>query len=369
MSTYRPTSLTVSLSRLEENLRLVREFTRDIPAMMAVVKADAYGHGMIPVAQAMVRAGAHALAVATVDESIALRDAGIQSPILILGGSTDEGLRAAVNRGVAQAVFDEHSLWVMQDEAQRRGLIALAHLKMDTGMSRIGVRTDQELTHLLEAWDHSPLVHMEGAFTHFCDADADVDYTREQNRRFLHGAQLIHGAGYTPILHAAASSGIALGEEFWHNMVRPGIALYGAEVNAQLPGIRPAQRLATYPVRVEPIEAGDTVGYGRTFTAGRPSRIMTIPIGYGDGYHRALGNRAQALVRGQRVPVVGRVCMDQMMLDVTDVPGAGMGDEVVLMGEQGGECITPDELAVWAGTIPWEIMLSFNQRVTRQYTD
>ena len=160
-----------------------------------------------------------------------------------------------------------------------------------------------------------------------------------------------------------------LGQEFWHNMVRPGIALYGAEVNEQLPGIRPAQRLSTYPVRVETIEAGDTVGYGRTFTAQRESVIMTVPIGYGDGYHRALGNRAQALLRGRRVPVVGKVCMDQMMLDVTDVPGASMGEEVVLMGEQGGERITPDELAAWAGTIPWEIMLSFNQRVTRKFVD
>ena len=369
MSTYRPTSLTVSLSRLAENFRVIQEFTHDVPAIMAVVKADAYGHGMIPVAQTMVKAGAHALAVATVDESIALREAGVQSPILILGGSTDEGLRAAVNHGVAQAIFDEHSLSVMQDEAQKRGLIALAHLKIDTGMSRVGVRTDRELIDLLAAWDRSPLVFMEGAFTHFCDADADLEYTREQNRRFLHAAQLIHAAGYTPILHAAASSGIVLGQEFWHNMVRPGIALYGAEVNEQLPGIRPAQRLSTYPVRVETIEEGDTVGYGRTFTAQRESVIMTVPIGYGDGYHRALGNQAQALLRGRRVPVVGKVCMDQMMLDVTDVPGASMGEEVVLMGEQGGERITPDELAAWAGTIPWEIMLSFNQRVTRKFVD
>ena len=175
MSTYRPTSLTVSLSRLAENFRVIQEFTHDVPAIMAVVKADAYGHGMIPVAQTMVKAGAHALAVATVDESIALREAGVQSPILILGGSTDEGLRAAVNHGVAQAIFDEHSLSVMQDEAQKRGLIALAHLKIDTGMSRVGVRTDRELIDLLAAWDRSPLVFMEGAFTHFCDADADLE--------------------------------------------------------------------------------------------------------------------------------------------------------------------------------------------------
>lgn len=369
MSTYRPTSLTVSLSRLANNFRCVREYTRDVPSIMAVVKADAYGHGMVQVAQTMVKAGAHALAVATVDESIALRDAGIQAPILILGGSTDEGLRAAVNRGVAQTVYDERSLSVMQDEAQKRGLIALAHLKMDTGMGRIGVRTDKELVSLLATWAQCPLVYMEGAFTHFCVADADLEYTREQNRRFLHGAELIRAAGYTPILHAAASSGIALGAEFWHDMVRPGIALYGAEVTGQLPGILPAQRLATYPVRIEHVEAGASVGYGRTFTAQRDSLIMTLPIGYGDGYHRALSNRAQALVRGMRVPVAGRVCMDQMMLDVTDVPGVSLGDEVVLMGEQGGERITPDEVAAWAGTIPWEIMLSFNQRVTRQYID
>lgn len=369
MSAYRPTTLTVSLSRLADNLRALRDYTEDVPALMAVVKADAYGHGLIPVARRMMEAGAHALAVATVDEGVSLREAGVQAPILILGGTCEEGLRAAVNYGIAQAVFDEHSLAVMQDEAQKRGLIALAHLKIDTGMNRIGVRIGQSLARLLDAWQGANMVHMEGAFTHLCTADVDAEYARLQNERFMSAATVIRTAGFTPLLHAAASSGIALGGDYWHNMVRPGIALYGAEVNAKIPGLAPAQRLSSYPVRIERIEAGETVSYGRTFTAQRDSLIMTVPVGYGDGYPRAMSNRAQALVRGQRVNLVGRVCMDQVMLDVTDLPGVNLGDEVVLMGSQQGGCITPDELAVWADTIPWEIMCGFSSRVTRRVVE
>ena len=357
--------MTVSLSRLAENYRAVRSFVKSGAAVMAVVKADAYGHGMAPVARRMLAEGAQALAVATVDESIALREDGVTAPILILGGSSEAGLRAAVRYNVSQTVFDVPSLKVLADEAGKLGTTARAHLKLDTGMSRVGVRTEPELRSLLNAFSEHPQVRMEGAFTHFAAADGDEDFTREQNARFLRFAGIIRDAGFTPVLHAAASSGLALGPEYWHDMVRPGIALYGAEVNSLIPGIAPAQRLTSYPVRVETIDEGDTVSYGRTFTAARPTRIMTVPIGYGDGYPRSLSGKAEALVRGRRCPVAGRVCMDQLMLDVTDVPGAGLGDEVVLLGSQGDETITPDELAARAGTIPWEIMLGFNRRVTR----
>ncbi len=366
MSTYRPTVLTVSLSRLGENFRAVKRFTKGRPSVMAVVKADAYGHGMAEVARRMLKEGADALAVATVDESVELREAGIRAPILILGGSPEDGLRAAVDSSVAQAVFDEHSLRILEDQAKKRDVTARAHLKIDTGMSRVGVRTVKELNALLEAWKDCPHVRMEGMFTHYCAADQDVEYTRLQDARFMAMAAQVKKAGYSPLLHSAASSGLALGPEFWHDMVRPGIALYGAAVRDQIPGIAPAQRLTTRPVRVETIPVGEKVSYGCTFTAQRESVIMTVPIGYGDGYLRSLSNKGEALVRGRRAPVAGRVCMDQLMLDVTDIPGASMGDEVVLLGSQGDDCITPDELAAKADTIPWEIMLGFHKRVTRR---
>ena len=369
MSAFRPTVLTVSLGTIESNFRVVRAFCAPGVKQIAVVKADAYGHGMAPVARRLLQAGAWGVAVATVDEAVALREAGVTKPVLILGGSTDEGLREAVRLGAGQAVYDGRALGVMQAEAARLGVKAKAHFKIDTGMSRIGARGKDEIAHLLDAWRACPGVEMEGLFTHFALADADPDFTALQKARFDEAAAMAWKAGFRPLRHAAASTGIALGEAYWYDAARPGIVLYGAEVNASFPGIRPAQTLATRPVRVAWIEEGDTVGYGRTFRAARRTRVMTLPIGYGDGYPRILGNRADALVCGRRAPVIGRVCMDQIMVDVTDIPQADSNSEAVLLGAQGGERITPDELACLADTIPYEIMLGFGARVTKRVTD
>ena len=369
MSAFRPTVLAVSMGAIEHNFRIVRSFCGGGPRQIAVVKADAYGHGMISVARRLLAAGAWGVAVATVDEAVTLRDAGVAAPVLILGGTTDEGLREAVNRGVAQAVYDRHALAVMQAEAERAGRRALAHLKIDTGMSRIGVRGEKDIAAMLEAWRAYPGVAMEGLFTHFALADGDPAFTALQKARFDAAAAMARSAGFSPLRHASASTGIALGAGYWYDAVRPGIVLYGAEVTAQFPGIRPAQTLSTRPVRVQWIDEGDTVGYGRTFRASRPTRVMTLPIGYGDGYPRLLSGRAEALVCGRRAPLIGRVCMDQLMIDVTDIPEANMDSEAVLLGAQGDERITPDELARLAQTIPYEIMLGFGARVTKRETD
>ncbi|MBO4298706.1 MAG: alanine racemase [Clostridia bacterium] len=369
MSAFRPTVLTSSMRVIEANFRIVRERCGGGVKQIAVVKADAYGHGLLPVSRRLLAAGAAGLAVATVDEAVVLREAGVDAPILVLGGSCDDALREAVARGVSQAVYDRRALSVMQEEAARLNRPALAHLKIDTGMSRIGVRGVPALSALLEAWRDCPAVRIEGLFTHFAQADTDPAFTALQKSRFDEAAQAVRRAGYSPMRHAAASTGIALGPDYWYDAVRPGIVLYGAEVTALFPGIRPAQRLTTRPVRVEWIDEGDTVGYGRTFRAGRRTRVMTLPVGYGDGYPRILSGKADALVCGRRAPLIGRVCMDQLMVDVTDIPEASMDSEAVLLGEQGAERITPDELAALAGTIPYEIMLGFSGRVTKRETD
>ena len=369
MSAFRPTVLSVSLGTIEANFRIVRDFCGGRVKQIAVVKADAYGHGMVSVARRLIAAGAWGAAVATVDEAAALREAGVAAPVLILGGSTEAGLREAVRVGASQAVYDRRALEVMQREAERLGKPAKAHLKIDTGMSRIGARGREETAALLDAWRACPGVEMEGVFTHFAAADSDREFTLLQKARFDGAVSLVHRAGFRPLRHAAASTGIALGEDYWYDAVRPGVVLYGAEVNASFPGILPAQRLATRPVRVEWIDEGDTVGYGRTFRAARPTRVMTLPIGYGDGYPRILGGRADALVCGRRAPLIGRVCMDQIMIDVTDIPQADLNSEAVLLGAQDGERITPDELARLADTIPYEIMLGFGARVTKKETD
>ncbi|MBQ2957227.1 MAG: alanine racemase [Clostridia bacterium] len=369
MSQYRPTVLTVSLSAIAENFRLAKTVVHGVPRRMAVVKADAYGHGMLPVAKRLIREGADALAVATVDEGIALRDEGILAPTLIMGGTYRDGLAEAVRCHLALSVYDIDTLRRLDQAAQRLNTIAHAHLKIDTGMGRVGVKGEKALSELLDFWAQTKHVKMEGIFTHFANADGDPEYTALQNSRFLTALDTVRKAGYHPLAHASASTGMLAGEEYWHDMVRPGIMLYGAEVTDRVIGLTPAQTLSTAPVRLEWMEEGETVGYGRTFTCSRPTRVMTLPVGYGDGYPRILSNQADVLVCGRRAPIIGRICMDQLMVDVTDVPDANLKSEVVLMGAQGGERITPDELARLSGTIPYEIMLGFGARVTRRVVD
>ena len=346
------------------------EIRKSVPAgvrMMCVVKADAYGHGSAFAARAMLRAGADAFAVAIAEEAAELRAAGITQPILILGGGGESSLRAAVAADAAQAVYEGWMLDILQDEAKRRGVRAKAHLKIDSGMSRIGVRGDGALDDLLAHWKNAcPDVEMEGIFTHFCAADSDPDFTKQQNGNFAATLARVRAAGFAPIAHAAATSAMAM-PECQYDMFRAGIGLYGSCAPGLEGKIQPAQTLSAYPVRVQRIKAGETVGYGRTFTAARDSVIMTVPICYGDGYPRVLSNRAEALVCGRRAKIAGRVCMDMIMLDVTDIPEAGLDSEVVLMGSQGSERITPDELAALADTIPYEIMLGFSPRVRREY--
>ena len=358
----RPTMLRVTTDAIAHNARLFRARIPGNVRMMCVVKANAYGHDAVRTARALLGAGADAFAVAMVEEAAKLRKAGIDCPVLILGGGCEDSLREAVRVGASQAVYDPWMLDVLGDEARRLGVRAKAHLKVDTGMSRIGVRDTEALKRLLERWKACPDVEMEGAFTHLCAVEEDAAFTHLQKRRFDEALGLIRGAGFSPIVHAAATSAM-FDPEYQYDMVRPGIGLYGTCVKGMEGQLRYAQTLVTRPVRVERVPAGETVGYGRTFTAKRDSVIMTLPIGYGDGYPRILSNQASVLVRGRRAPLAGRVCMDMVMADVTDIPGVTLEDEVVLMGAQGNEAITPDELAEYAGTIPYEIMLGFSARV------
>jgi alanine racemase len=259
-------------------------------------------------------------------------------------------------------------LEIMQDEAVRCGRRALAHLKIDTGMSRIGVRGEEDLRAMLAWWRRCPDVEMEGIFTHFCASDTDPVFTEQQKERFSEALATVRQAGFRPIAHAAASTAM-LNPALQYDMVRPGIVLYGSCVPELAKALTWAQTLVTRPIRLQWISKGDTVGYGRTFTAGRDTLVMTLPIGYGDGYPRILGNRASVLVRGKRAPLIGRVCMDMAMVDVTDIPDVDLDDEVVLLGAQGDERITPDELAELANTIPYEIMLGFAVRIPVEVVD
>ncbi|MGN0803439.1 MAG: alanine racemase [Candidatus Faecivicinus sp.] len=365
----RPTVMRISLGTLVNNATALRARVSENVKMLCVVKADAYGHGALPFAKELERIGiADAFAVAIVEEARALREGGVQGMIVILGGGCEDSLREAVRVKASQAVYTPEALEVLEDEACRLGVTAKAHLKVDSGMSRIGVRSVEELEALLKKWSECPHVEMEGCFTHFCVADSEPDFTARQDEVFNAMLDRIRAAGYRPIAHAAASTAM-LDARYQHDMVRAGIGLYGSCMPEMGGEIQHAQTLSTRPVRIERIQAGDTVGYGRTYRADRETVVMTLPIGYGDGYPRILSNRADVLVHGRRASIIGRVCMDMLMADITDIPGVTLDDEVVLMGRQGDERITPDELADLAETIPYEIMLGFLPRIPRVIAD
>ncbi len=358
----RPTWVQVDLGAARENVRWLKEKAAGA-RLMAVVKADAYGHGAVPFAKAALAAGASALGVATCEEGIELREGGLTAPILVLGATSEAAAPEAVRHGLTQTVFDTAAVSWLSEAAVRQQREARVHLKIDSGMGRIGVRDVRETDAVLAAIGAADGVTLTGVFTHFATADTDDEtFVREQHERFLCLARRLAGRPNLTV-HAANSAATLRYPFTHHDMVRTGIAMYVE------PGPRPAMRWVTRGVQIKTIGPGDTVSYGRTFTAGRETRVLSLPVGYADGYHRQIGGRGVALVRGRRAPVIGRVCMDQTLLDVTDIPGARAGDEVVLLGAQGDEIITAAQWGSWCGMIDYEAVLSPSGRVPRVYTD
>lgn len=365
---FRPTWLEIDLSMIAHNARLLRALLPEHVKMLAVVKADAYGHGANPVARVALDAGADFLAVALPEEGAALREHGIEAPILVLGGIDGAGAGAAARYRLTQTVFDVETVRLLAEAAELRDTVVDVHIKIDSGMGRIGVRDAAELQTLADAIIASPRLRLTGAFTHFAVSDADdLAYTHRQNDRFTALIAPLRARVPGLIAHAANSAALLRCPFAHHDMARAGIALYE---NPRFPGgvgegLREAMRWVTHAVHVKTIDPGETVSYGRIFTAERETRVMTLPVGYADGYHRVIGGKGCALVRGRRAPVIGRVCMDQIMLDVTDIPGASVGDEVVLLGAQGDDAITMREMGDWCGMIDYEVMLSPSARVPR----
>ena len=340
--------------------------------LMAVVKADAYGHGAIPVARAALEAGAQALAVAIPEEGIELREAGIDAPILVLGAIDPQNgaAEAVVRHGLTQVVFDEAVVRALSSAGERLGQRARVHLKLDTGMNRIGLREEGEVRALVRLIDSLPGIELTGCFTHMATADGDGNAgTLAQLSRFEALCAAIAQEHPAPITrHAANTACIFRYPQTHFDMARGGIALYGYPPVPEATGLLPAMRWTARAVMVKEIAPGERVGYGGTFEAVRPTRVMTVPVGYADGYSRGLSGKGCVLVRGRRAPLLGRVCMDQIMVDVTDIPGARAGDEVVLLGSQGEETIDAQQMADWLGTISYEVLCSPSRRVPRVYT-
>ncbi|WP_455382423.1 alanine racemase [Salinispira pacifica] len=373
----RATRAVVYLQHLRHNIRLIRDHVARMrpgrpPRICVAVKADAYGHGIVEVSQTAVEEGVDYLAVATIDEAVQVREAGLRLPILIYSLPIPEELSAIVEFGLTPLVGDEELVARLEAEARHQGKRVPVHVKIDTGMGRIGCRPE-EAPQLAAAVQESPWLHLEGMSTHFPVSDsADRSFTLEQVRRFEAVAEETRQRGIDPGILSAANSGAALASpESYFDMVRPGILAYGyypSDEQERLLPVKPVMQFESQMVYVKRVAAGTGISYGLTHHTERETCIGTVPVGYADGYNRLLSNRARMLVNGRSVPVVGRICMDQCMVDLGPDAAGALYDRAVLFGP---DPAGPDaeELARIIGTIPYEVTCAVSKRVPRIYVD
>jgi len=365
----RPTYLEVDLDRLAENYRVIARHVA--PArVMPILKANAYGHGLVEVGRKLEAIGAPYVGVAYLEEGLRLREHGVRMPVLVMGGIVGSQVPRFLAHDLTLTASSVDKLRAVDECAAALGRPATVHLKIDTGMERIGVHW-YSAERLLEESLKCRHVRVEGIFTHFANADgADLAHARLQLERFEEVLAFYERRSLpAPLRHAANSGAIVQLPESWLDLVRPGILFYGARPSPQIPlavPVRQALRWLTSVVYFKVVKPGNPVSYGSSWQAADLTRVVTLPAGYGDGYMRAMSGRAQVIIHGTRYPVVGRICMDQMMVSIA-WDSAHNGDEAVLLGEAGGAAITIEDLAEWAGTIPHEVLTSINTRVPRVY--
>jgi alanine racemase len=362
----RPVWAEIDLDALADNVRLLKSQANG-SALLAVVKANAYGHGAVAVARAALAAGADRLGVICVDEGEQLRRAGIAAPILVMGHTPEAEAERLVDLSLTPSVVSTQMALALKGVASGRGIEVPVHLKVDTGLNRYGVCPGDaaELGRWLRDLGG---IYVEGLFTHFASADeGDKSYTMEQYRLFLAVAEQLD---WVPVRHVSNTATLLDMPDMNLEMVRPGLGLYGcypsSQVKRSLP-LRPVLSLKARVARLTSLAPGDPVSYGRTWRAPRPSLIGLVMCGYADGLPRALSNRGRVLVRGRRAPIVGRVCMDMCMVDLSDIPDVAVDDEVVIIGRQGEEEISADEVAGLCDTISYEILCGISARVPRLY--
>jgi alanine racemase len=375
----------IDLNAYAHNIKELRRITHPDAQLMAVVKANGYGHGAAEVAREALQNGAQWLGVARFNEGVELRKAGLEAPLLILGYTPADLARQLIEYDLTQTVYDYSNAEVFSGKASKLGKKISVHIKVDSGMGRLGLVTDvlfPEKT-IREA-NPNPIeviskitklagLDVQGIFTHFATADsADKSYANQQLEIFLEFLHELHRDGLQPpVRHAANSAALIDMPESHLDMVRPGIATYGLapsdEVNKDNANLKPVMSLKSSIIHLKKVSAGFNVSYGITYQTDKPTTIATIPVGYADGFNRLFSSSGQMLVHGQKVPVIGRVCMDLTMLDVGNIPDVEIEDEVVIFGRQGDACITADEMATQLNTINYEIVSTIMPRVSRIY--
>lgn len=368
----RPAWVEINLDHIAHNISQFKAIAGSKTEIMAVVKADGYGHGAAAVASAALSAGASSLAVAFVEEGVDLRRAGIKAPILLLGYTDPLQFSSLIDYNLTPTVFGYDTALQYSALAEAKGVTLPIHLKVDTGMGRVGLLPDEAVEVIARIY-RLPGLQTLGFFTHLAAAEAvDGTYTAEQIKLFNRIIECCGEKGITfKVIHAANSAASINCPDSHYNLMRLGLAMYGlypsAELNSGPVKLRQAMSFKSRVVLVKKMPPGSSISYGCTYRTTGEALIATIPVGYADGYSRLLSNKGQVLIRGQRAPVVGAICMDHLMVDVTSIPGVRLHDEVVLYGRQGGEEVTVEEAAALIGTVNYELLCAVDKRVSRFY--
>ncbi|MDR1066532.1 MAG: alanine racemase [Clostridiales bacterium] len=369
MREFERTWVEVDLDAIADNIRVIKDKVGEKTAVMAVIKADGYGHGADVVAPVLLENGADMFGVSILEEAVPIRALGIDAPILVLGFTPPARFAEIARRDIEQTIYDFDMARKLSDAAGAEGVSAKIHIKIETGMSRLGFYTDEKSVKEIKSIQNLPNIQISGAYTHLADVD-DAAFTYAQAEKFKAFIDELDSRGVeVPAKHVSNSGAIMNYHDLNMDIVRAGIALYGLSPSPfhKPSGLKRAMSMKSQVSYVKEVPKDTPIGYGRAYCARRDSVIATVPVGYADGYSRALSNKGYALVRNRRAPIVGRVCMDQFMLDVTDAPDVEIYDEVTLIGRQGGLEITADELAEVCDTINYEIVCMVSKRVPRVY--
>lgn len=368
---YRPTIATINLDALTHNINFFRDRLSKDFQIMAIVKADAYGHGVIPIVKHLKDIGITYFAVGFLDEALQIRKAGFKDPILVLGYTPKDGIELAFENNVALTVFSHDIVDQINLVGEKYRKKLKVHIKVDTGMGRIGIFPSELYSFFMET-KNKEWIDIEGVYTHFATADEkDKTFTLKQTEIFNNALEKIRLSDKINYIHLSNSAALIDLPEIDQNIARLGISLYGllpsSDVNLTQADLEPVMSLKTEIIYLKEIESGQTISYGATYKAKRKTLVATLPIGYADGLSRKLSNKGYVLIHGQRAPIIGRVCMDQTMIDVTDISQVKVGDQVIIFGSQDGNFLSIDEQAKIAETINYELVTLIGKRIPRIY--